>query len=481
MSNSRNKKPNIVFFLSDQHRYDALGCNGAPVCKTPAMDEIAARGMRFTSAYTSCPLCTPARASILTGLYPHNHGMLANMGNFNGVFDRNLVDKKGYPEYLDALGYRVGYAGKWHLPETGNQALWKLDRWHWNYYGGYLRDKGIEYDLCSDEVQSLEWGADAPFFGESILSAEDNHDYWVADRCIEMIGEYAKTDEPFMISANFHGPHFPIAVPEPYLSMYRPEDAEKWSNFHETFDDKPIVQQKEAMRWNSSHLTWPDWQKIIAAYWGYCSFVDAQIGRVMDELKRRGLCENTILVYASDHGDMLGSHRLYNKGFFMYEECNHIPLIVSWPGVTRPGSVCDSFANLVDLMPTFTEMAGAEAAVPADGRSLAPLLREETPPDWPQEAFVEINGYESTLATMRMIRTKKWKYVYNPMSTDELYDMESDPAEMYNLADRLAFKHVLRRMKDRMLRKLRETGDGIVDVTRCQSNSYDLFISPRER
>lgn len=443
------------------------------------MDGIAAEGMSFDRAYTSSPLCSPARASIFTGLYPHNHGLLANMGNFNRVFDEQLIGKKGYSQHLSNNGYQLGYAGKWHLPETGNKQMWKFDEWHWDYYG-HLRSKGIDYDLCRDEVRAYEWGANAAFYGKSKLPVEENHDYWVADRAIDMIRTFTGKDEPFMVSVNFHGPHFPIAVPEPYLTMYDPKDVQKWDNFHETFENKPIIQQKEAMRWNTSHLTWPDWQKVIAAYWGYCSFIDTQMGRVIDELKEQGIYNDTIIVYASDHGDMMGSHRLWNKGFYMYEECNHIPLIIRWPGVTKSESRCDEFVSLVDLMPTFLQMGGMEQPSDIDGRSIVPLLKECIPTDWPQEAYVELNGYESTLGSMRMIRTKQWKYVYNPMSNDELYDMESDPAELYNLADKLAFKHVLRRMRDRMLKKLRETGDSIVAANHCQSNSYELLISERE-
>jgi hypothetical protein len=149
--------------------------------------------------------------------------------------------------------------------------------------------------------------------------------------------------------------------------------------------------------------------------------------------------------------------------------------------VTKPGSVCDSFINLVDLAPTFLEIGGAAGAEKMDGRSLMPLLRGEKPEDWPKEAYVEFNGYESTLLTIRMIRDERWKYVYNPFAEDELYDMESDPGELRNLAQMPAFVHVLRRMRERMYKKLCEVDDGIVELTSWQSNSYHLLISDRER
>ncbi len=288
-------------------------------------------------------------------------------------------------------------------------------------------------------------------------------------------------DRPFMICSSFFGPHFPYCVPEPYDEMYDPDTVERWINFDEQFVDKPSIQQKEMLRWNGSHLTWPDWQKVIATYWGYCTFIDDQVKRVLYVLEEAGQLDNTVVVYSSDHGDMLGSHRLFNKMMNMYNETHQIPLAIRWPGVVEPNSVCDDFVSLVDIMPTFLEMAGADIPDKVDGCSLLPLLHGETPPDWREDIFAEHHGYEPALCTIRMVQTRKWKYIYNPCSEDELYDLESDPGELHNLDPRLGYKHVLRRMKDRMVKWLRDTNDGIVNDGGWQSNSYDLFVSGRER
>lgn len=471
---------NILYLLTDQMRYDALSCNGAPVCRTPAIDGLARRGTNFTSAYSANALCTPARASILTGVYPHMHGQLANMGNFNGVFDRQVLNWKGYSCYLKRRGYRTGYIGKWHLPEEGNKEIWSFDVWDTERdYDQYLQGKGISYDMGISEVQHLEWGEDAPFCGPSVLSTQDHHDGWVADRACRMLETFAGKQEPFMLCAAFHGPHFPYAVPEPFCGMYRPEDVPRWDNFGETFRDKPVVQQKELMRWNTAQLTWKDWQKVIAAYWGYCSYLDSLTGQILGKLEELGLTENTMVVFSTDHGDMLGSHRLFNKGFNMYEEDHHIPLIIACPGKAE-GISMDPFVNTVDLMPTFLDAAGCETPAGVQGKSLMPMLEGKVPQGWRQESFSEFNGYESTLLTSRMVRTRKWKYVYNPFGQDELYDMESDPGELHNLAELQGFIHVLRRMRKKMLGCLREYEDSIAGVTSWQSNSYGLFVSDRE-
>ena len=171
--------------------------------------------------------------------------------------------------------------------------------------------------------------------------------------------------------------------------MYDPDTVERWINFDEQFVDKPSVQQKEMLRWNASHLTWPDWQKVIATYWGYCTFIDDQVQRVLDVLEKTGQLDNTVVVYSSDHGDMLGSHRLFNKMMNMYNETHQIPLAIRWPGVVEPSSICDDFVSLVDIMPTFLEMAGVDVPDKVDGCSLLPLLRGETPPDWREDIFAE--------------------------------------------------------------------------------------------
>jgi len=476
-----NPTPNILFFLSDQHRFDALGCNGAATCQTPTLDGIAARGTRFTHAFTPIALCSPARGSLLTGLYPHNHGQLANMGNFNSVFDKQILDKTGYPELLTNEGYSVGYIGKWHLPAEGDTSFWHFDRWHtYREYREDISDLGLDASI-SKEVQRLEWGPDAPFCGRSRLAGEYLLDAWTADRAIELLQTYAHVNRPFMIFAGFFGPHFPYAVPAPYDAMYDPSQVKRWANFDEQFVDKPLIQQKEMLRWNASHLTWPDWQKVIAHYWGYCTYIDAQIGRVTSRLEELGLGENTVVIYSSDHGDMVGSHRLFNKGMQMYDEIYRIPLILRWPEVTQPSSECDAMVSLVDVMPTILDIAGAQKPDGLDGRSLANFLRGSAVDSWPDDVYAEAHGYEGALQTQRMVRTISWKYVYNPCSFDELYDLESDPGELHNLAGKLGYKHVLRHMKERLVTWLDSTHDTIAEDDSWKGSAYDLYLSRREQ
>jgi arylsulfatase A-like enzyme len=314
-----------------------------------------------------------------------------------------------------------------------------------------------------------------------MLDGDDLQEAWAADRTIALLDALAQAERPFMIFTSFFGPHFPYAVPAPYDRMYDPAQVERWTNFDETFEGKPLIQQKEMLRWNASHLTWPDWQRVIAHYWGYCTYIDDQIQRVLDRLDGLGLAENTVVIYTTDHGDMLGSHRLFNKGFYMYDEIYRVPLVVRWPGTTPPGSQCDAFVSLVDLMPTLLEMGGARVPGDLDGRSLAPFLRGDGVADWADDVYAEYHGYESALCSQRMVRTWSWKYIYNPCFEDELYDVASDPGELNNVAGELGYAHVLRRMKARLVRWLARTHDTIAEDDSWKGSSYDLYLSRRER
>ncbi len=477
------KAKNILYIMSDQHRFDALSINGNPVCCTPNIDRIGKNGMNFTNCYTTAALCSPARGSVVTGLFPHRHGQLANTGNFNRVFDRQILDKTAYPKLLQKAGYRTGIAGKWHLPGEKDNALWGYDEWHseWDYFRWLKEARGIDYERGRDAVQPIEWGGDAPFCGRSRLSAEDTIETWITDKVLEMIDRFSAEGKPFQINCHYFAPHFPYAVPAPFDSMYRPEEIEQPANFMEMFQNKPTVQQKELLRWNASHLTWKDWQKVIAAYYGYCTYMDGQIGRLLDALEEKGLAQDTMVVYTADHGDMLGSHRLFNKGMNMYEETHHIPFLACCPGFIPAGSSCGKFASLADVAPTLLAFAGAEIPEGLDGKSLLALLQGEEPEHWRQDIFCEFHGYEPALCTIRMVRDERWKYVYNPCSEDELYDLVSDPGELYNLAGLLGYKHILRRMKEKMVRWLRETDDSIAEEDSWKSSSYNLYISERER
>lgn len=478
------KRKNIVFILTDQQRFDTLGCNGAIQCKTPTADKLAEEGINFSYAFTPIALCSPARGSIITGLFPHNHGQLANMGdNFNGAFDKNILDKTSWIKILHDQGYNTGYIGKWHLPSEGNNDFWGIDRWH--LYGDYyseLRKQGIEnfFDYHGDSSMESEWGiTNSPSWGRSGLTYEQMQETWTANKTIETIKQFSKKDKPFLVFTSFKGPHWDYMVPEPYDTMYDPRSIEKWGNFDDPFINKPKIQQKEILRWNAGHLTWKDWQEMIAVYWGYCSFIDDELKKIINSLKENNVYDDTIIIFSTDHGDMIGSHRIFNKGFQMYDETHRIPFILRDPDYPNGGITIDSFISHVDIFDTILNYCNVKGSNRNDGQSLLPLI-ENRNLDWRDDIFAEFHGYEPCLTSIRMVRTKSWKYVYNPFSIDELYDLESDPYEIHNLAGRIGQSTVLKRMKERMIEWMRRTNDALGRKSQGRVDSYDLIFSKED-
>ena len=236
-------------------------------------------------------MCSPSRGSIFTGLFPHNHGQLTNVGDyFNGVFDKNILDKKSWTQVLSDNDYLTGYVGKWHLPKEGENKFWGLANWHlYRSYYDELKNMGIEhfYDYHGSHLMDSEWGiSNPPAYGKSGLDYNQMQETWSTDKTISLIKKYKDSENPFMIMTSFKGPHWDYMVPEPYDTMYDPNSIEKWGNFDDPFINKPEIQQKEILRWNAGHLTWKDWQEMIAAYWGYCTYIDSEIGRIIKYLKK---------------------------------------------------------------------------------------------------------------------------------------------------------------------------------------------------
>ncbi|MBM4050682.1 MAG: DUF4976 domain-containing protein, partial [Planctomycetes bacterium] len=211
--------------------------------------------------------------------------------------------------------------------------------------------------------------------------------------------------------------------------------------------------------WGTENTDWDFWRPIVAKYWGFVTLLDALIGRVMDHLHGLGLERDTAVFYTTDHGDTCGSRRMFDKGYCMYEELYHIPLIASWPGVWRGGRRCDAFVNHIDLMPTFLEIAGLKPPQGIDARSLMPLLQGQPPADWPTDAYAEFHGMQWGLYSQRMLVTERHKLVFNAADTDELYDLQEDPAELNNLIDDLRYAPVQRELYLRMFNRMKQTGD----------------------
>jgi arylsulfatase A-like enzyme len=484
-------RPNILFVLTDQQMAGTLGCYGAEICRTPHADALAREGLRFSNAYAACPICTPARASIQTGLYPFRHGMQTNIYT-RGCMVHELPDS---PELLSrrlqSLGYATGYTGKWHLG-FGDQAdghpefeehvratpMLRAARhggtlpstvgyegddfpghggagMQTPQYRQYLADRGIELRTR----RLIDYYPDT---FEVLSGTESTVSHFLADNAIRHMRGFIDRRQPFFYMLNFWGPHSPYHASSGYVDLYRDVSIPPWPSFDEPQTGKPAIHnahRTERLR----YWKWEDFEETIRHYYAAVTEIDAQLGRVVEMLKQTGQYDNTVIVFASDHGDAIGVHRgLSDKALFMYEETNRVPLIIRDPGSPqRAGHSEERFAGTCDLYSTVLDYAGLDrTAAERDGRSLRPLV-EGAAVDWRDCMVTECSGLDFLLHTQRAIRYRQFKYVFNCGDRDELYDLGQDPHELDNLADKPAHAELLRAMRIRLDQWMGDMGDGL--------------------
>lgn len=465
-------RPNVLFVLTDQERYDYSAPDG-PSVETPTMDRLSSEGMRFERAVTPISICTSARASLLTGLFPHGHGMLNNSHEADAIRANLPAELPTFSELLAESGYEPTYTGKWHVGDDQTP-----EDFGFSYLGGsdvhhddideafreYREERGtpLEETELEDEIYTRGGEESGTFVAATTpVDLEDTRAYFLAERTIDAIEAHAEGDRegPFFHRADFYGPHHPYVVPEPYASMYDPEDVERPDSYAETFDGKPRVHENFLHYRGVADFDWDTWAEAVAKYRGFVTMIDDQLERILKSLEEHGLEAETAVVHASDHGDFVGGHRQFNKGPLMYDDTYRIPLQVRWPGVVEPGSVCEDPVHLHDLAATFLEMGGLEVPKSFHSRSLVPLLEGEDPEERPDSVFAQYHGDEFGLYTQRMVRTRGYKYVYNGPDIDELYDLEGDPAELQNLIDHPGYADVREAMRERLVDWMNRTED----------------------
>jgi len=466
-------KPNLLFVFTDQHRLSAVGAYGSTPCRTPAIDRLASEGTRFETAYTTCPVCSPARGTVMAGLYPHGHGITSNVHNL-GCTVHQIPDRPDLlSRRLAGAGYRCGYTGKWHLGDSQETVFSApsapmlprdvgFEGQNFPGHGGggfrypeyleYLKRHGWEHCVDSDDTV---WPC-------GILRGPEASTvpHFLTDHTLSLLDRFSEGDRPFFIWHNFWGPHGPYYVPRSYYDLYRDVAIPPWPNYEwDSAVNLPLQVKRHA---RAGELSWADWAEAIRYYYAFTTLIDHQIGRLLAGLAARGLARNTIVVFAADHGETLGSHGgLTDKGWHHFEEIQRIPFIVRapkpWSGLA-PGTVLPQWVSLADIYPTFCDLAGAEWDPDrVHGRSLVRLLRGETP-DWPDEAVTEFHGVNSVAANMVSIRRGNLKYGWNCANTDELYDLGRDPQETVNRVAEPEYADALRMMREHLFDWMRRTG-----------------------
>ncbi len=463
---ANTQKKNIVFILSDDHRYDFMGFTGkVPWLKTPAMDKLAAEGAYFPNAYVTTSLCSPSRASILTGLYSHSHTVVDNQAPDPG----NLIF---FPQYLQQNGYETGYFGKWHMGDHSDNPKPGFDHWvsfkgQGVYYNPTLNINGerITYEdstYTTDLLTELavdwvnEQSDEKPFF--LYLSHKAVHaDFKPAQR---HFGEYE--DEELIYPPSYNTPNYDIpALP---TSQYTgtPLEAEEYYGDNRMPDW--VKNQRES--WHGVDYMYHgrmDFEEFFKRYTETLLAVDESIASVMEALEQKGILDETLIIYMGDNGFSFGEHGLIDKRHF-YEESAKVPFLVRYPEVLEGGQVITEMVQNIDVAPTFMEIAGIKKPDYMHGASIMPILAGNTPDDWRNRIFYEYYweyDFPHT-PTMHGVRTEKYKYIryHGVWDTNEFYDLENDPDEMYNLINSPDQQEIIEELAGEIYTWLEET-DGM--------------------
>ncbi len=487
-------QPNILFIFTDQHRLSAVGCYGDTPCKTPNIDRLAAQGVRFETAYTVCPVCSPARGTIMTGLYPHSHGICSNVHNLGSSVHELTDNPDLLSRRLENLGYQCGYSGKWHLGH-GSENVFGTDctpslpkdvgftgqnfpghgggGFLYPEYQDYLKKHGFEHKVIEPEDRER-----VMLYGLLDGPEESTVPYFLTENTIGLMDEFQKSGEPFFIWHNFWGPHSPYYCPEEFYEIYRNIEIPEWENYR--WESRKINRPHQVkIHPSAENLTWEDWAEGIRYYYAFATLIDRQIGRMLDHLEETGLAENTIVIFSSDHGETLGSHGgLTDKGWHHFEEIQRIPFIIRTPekynlkGVV-PGAVRNEWLSLADVYPTVLEFAGDDGTGrPNHGCSIVPLLRGE-PVEWRNKVFVEFYGVNGLATSMVSVRAGNLKYGWNCSNRDELYDLDKDPFEMNNLIDDPAYADDVEKLRKDIHVWMQETRfQGRAMYQQCRLGNY---------
>ena len=456
------RQPNILMVISDQERADALGSYGNAVCQTPNLDRFASEGVRFDVCVAPSPICSPCRASLLTGLYPHGHGVLNNTHEPDAIRREIPAEIPTYSELLRDGGYRLGYVGKWHVGPGGPQSRGFHDvvGLHDNIVASVGQESIVqtEPDLLEPVYARYPRGKllIAGIDPRPESQTETRRD---TDATIRLLERYASIDEPFFLRVDFEGPHHPYMPPERFAAMYDPASIPPWPNFEEDLRSKPTAQARLLEQRGVAGWTWSDWAPVVARYYGFVSYIDEEIGRLLAALERLGLHQDTVVIHTADHGDMTGSHGgQFNKGPLMYDEVCRVPLLVRDPRRAVTGTRPAPIGSLA-LMPTILDLAGVAPPTGLHVDSLVPFISDPDRAPSDAAAFAEYHGEEWGLYSQRMIRTADAKYVYSPHGMDELYDLAADPHELINRIDDPGYAELRAELRGRLLAWMVRTDD----------------------
>jgi arylsulfatase A-like enzyme len=484
------KKPNVLLLMCDQLTAGALGCYGGSI-STPNIDRIAREGVRFTQAVCPTPFCSPTRASIITGMYPHAHGIVTNCRHDAGQGQEGINNRDVTTDrLLSEAGYATHHFGKWHL--TGERL---------SYYPSMYRP-GFEYAEEMEQVFArvrttdpsgwMDWynwalpvevapplrKAAASLgdawkgqrFAEFIidmgrlkLPLDQVYDIRVADRAVDTLAELAGKQAPFMLTCSFNAPHDPNVVPSPYYEAFDPQKME----LPENRDTREARYERQWSRRIVADLGEPGLREFLRVYCGMVKMVDDQVGRILKTLDERGMTDDTVILFTADHGDMMGGHGMVWKSTSaFYDEIVLVPLLIRYPAAIEP-QVSRLAVDLTDVMPTLLDLLGRPAPEQVQGQSLVPYLTGRRDPGaarpfcfservdrHPEGDRRVVRGTKGDF----MIRGQGWKYIRYRQGEDYLYHLTDDPGETRNLAGDARYGPWKKKLSSELDAWLRRTG-----------------------
>ncbi len=457
---------NLLFILSDQHNRDTLGCYGHPTIQTPNLDGLASRGVRFDAAYTNCPICVPARASLATGRYVHDIGYWDNAFPYDGRVE-------GWGHRLQAAGHRVDSIGKLHYRSLEDDDGFSDRIVPLNVVDGVGDVMGAIRD--DPPIRSgMRGGVTEAGPGTSTYS---DYDIEIADHAVQWLKtrESESDSAPWMLFCSFVCPHPPFIAPPELFELYPPDEIPlPVQNRPDEQPDHPALRTLRRTMSYDSPFTDDEIRKVTAAYYGTCTHLDRQVGRVLDALESSGLSDSTRIIYTSDHGESMGRRGLWGK-FTLYEESAAVPLIVAGPDVPQGQSTCDP-VSLVDCHPTILEALGVSleagdesAGEGLPGRSLWSIAGGQ---ELGRAAFSEYHAVGATTGSF-MIRHGSYKYIHYVGQSPQLFDLEQDPQELVDLSDDPGSREI----RERMERLLGEIVDPDEVDGRARADQAELVAS----
>lgn len=486
----------IFMILCDELRADSLGYMGNELVKTPHIDRLAEDSVTFKNSYCNAPMCVPSRVCIATGRHALSHGALDNkLTPFH--------DEQSFYSLLRDRGYKTLNQGKWHSnrdPDlfgisSSNQGEHKTTEPEKSVTCFGITDRELrqktEYKRNYGEIPLIIHGTRPSHKDETLDSI-------VTKNYLDDLESIDPDGEPVFARLSIMDPHTPYLPSEPYASMYDPESLPLPISFSENLDSKPVLQRFFHKTRGFDLLTEDDYRKNRASYYGLVSHVDERVGTVISKLKEKGLYEDSLIIFTADHGTMLGEHGFVEKWGHMYEEVMRTPLLIKLPGNKNSGKSLDSFVESIDIMPTILDLCRMEVPDKVQGKSLLPYMNGALD-NHKSEVYAEYYCGSMQNTPALMIRDKKWKltsytdgnsmedmlfadhplkmtgFFDKPEVLGELYDMENDPEERYNLFNEKKYESVKERYLEKLDNWVRELGEVAVTETNIGKNRIGLF------